>query len=71
MAATALPPPPQKVVFDAQFNVVFSEIRLHCGRRIIWPESICLETEIEEIGDGVVGCYCGLFSGFDLEALDG
>ena len=28
-------------------------------------------TEIEGIGDGVVGCWSGLFSGVDPEALDG
>ena len=39
--------------------------------RIVRPERVCLETETEGIGDGVVVCVSGLFIGVRPEALDG
>ena len=35
------------------------------------PERVCLGSEIEGIGDGVVGSWSGLFGGVDPESLDG
>ena len=45
---------------------MFSEILRCSGRRIVRPERVCLWSEIESIG-----CWSGLLSGVDPEALDG
>ena len=40
-------------------------------RRMVRSECVSIRSEIEGIGDGVVSCWSGLFSGVDLKVLDG
>ena len=69
MAATLIPLH-WRVVSDARFYVVFSEMS-RCSRRIVRPERVGLCCEIEGPGDGVVRYVSGLFSSVDPDALDG